>query len=50
MINAKREFLDVQIEKSIHAEAKRDFEMKYKVSLEERNSLESKYKHLEEEY
>lgn len=49
MINAKKDFLDVQIEKSHYKESQRNYEMKYSIALEEKNNLETKFNHLQEE-
>jgi len=49
MINAKKDFLDVQIEKSHYKESQRNFEMKFAIANEEKNNLEIKFKHLQEE-
>lgn len=49
MINAKKDFLDVQIEKSHYKESQRNYEMKYSIALEEKVNLETKFNHLQEE-
>lgn len=42
MVNAKREYLDVQIDKAHHNEQRRSYEMKFMLAKEERNTLETK--------
>lgn len=42
MVNAKREYLDVQLDKAHHNEQRRNYEMKYLLAKEERNTFENK--------
>lgn len=49
MINAKKDYLDIQIEKSHYKESQRNFEMKYAIVLEEKNNLTTKFNDLQEE-
>lgn len=49
MVSAKKDYLEIQIEKSHFAESKRNYQMKYELALVEKNIFETKFNQLQQE-